>query len=167
MNPDWCFILDDGTGKAVGYCICAPDTRAFVKRFQDEYLEVVRASGIEEIESADHGDTLPFVVSYNLFHPEVVLHQDYPDLLKEYPAHLHIDILPSHQGQRWGQKMIEALLEKLNSLGIPGVHLGMVADNHGAKRFYERLRFNRFKEMNDQGEAGREDGVMYWVKKIT
>ncbi|KAK5087367.1 hypothetical protein LTR70_002144 [Exophiala xenobiotica] len=94
-----------------------------------------------------------------------MLQSDFPSLVEHYPAHLHIDILASHQGQKWGYKMINMLLQKLQADQIPGVHLGMAAANHRAGRFYDRLGFERFSEMKEQGELGRKGNAIYRAKK--
>ena len=63
--------------------------------------------------------------------------------LQDYPAHLHIDLLPHAQGQGWGRRMIETFLERLRTLGVPAVHLGVGRRNTRAIHFYERVGFQR------------------------
>lgn len=82
----------------------------------------------------------------------------WPEMLQKYPAHLHIDILPEFQGQGWGRKLIEAWCEKIKGEGAGGVHLDMVKDNVGAKRFYEKLGFGVCEQVLDGGASG-ETGV--------
>ncbi|KAJ7037529.1 acyl-CoA N-acyltransferase [Mycena alexandri] len=57
------------------------------------------------------------------------------------PAHLHIDILGSHQKQGWGRKLIETAVEYLRCEGVDGVWLVMNPKNVNARKFYERLGF--------------------------
>jgi GNAT superfamily N-acetyltransferase len=57
----------------------------------------------------------------------------------EYPAHLHIDLLPETQGQGLGRALIETLFAELSRRGVRGLHLGMDPKNTGAAAFYERL----------------------------
>ena len=73
------------------------------------------------------------------YRPERMLTRD----LDEYPAHLHIDLLPSAQGHGLGRALMTTLLEALTWRGIPGVHLEMDPANTGALRFYEKLGFTR------------------------
>ncbi|KAI0395243.1 hypothetical protein F5Y17DRAFT_208132 [Xylariaceae sp. FL0594] len=40
LSPSTCHILDDGTGRAVGYCIGCPDVYAFVSRYE-EYITAI------------------------------------------------------------------------------------------------------------------------------
>lgn len=90
-------------------------------------------------------------------------------LLSKYPAHLHINILPEFTGLGWGQKLMSAFLPAVKGLGAGGVHLGMVASNDGARRFYERLGFELCGEVLDggeSGEAGRDGGAKCLVKSL-
>lgn len=95
--------------------------------------------------------------------------QPHAQLLAQYPAHLHINILPEFTGQGWGQKLMSAFLSKITELGACGVHLGMVATNDGARRFYERVGFELCGEVLDggvSGEIGRDGGAVCLVKKL-
>ena len=166
MTPDWCWVLDNGNGKAVGYILCTPDTSTFVKRYREEFLPVVKEHGIEQPAESDAAQGMATQLRKDVFRPENMLQSDFPRLVEQYPAHLHIDILDSHQGQQWGQKMISILLQKLQAAQITGVHLGMAAANHRAGKFYDRLGFERFSEMKEQGEQGRKGGAIYRAKKI-
>jgi ribosomal protein S18 acetylase RimI-like enzyme len=62
--------------------------------------------------------------------------------LADYPAHLHIDLLPELQGQGWGRRLIDELRAALAARGVRAVHLGMDAANTGARAFYDRLGFH-------------------------
>ena len=73
-----------------------------------------------------------------LHHPERNVHPE----LAGYPAHLHIDVLPDHQGQGHGRALVRAFLGVLRGRGVPAVHLGMVTANTSARAFYDRLGFH-------------------------
>lgn len=137
-----------------------------MKRYREEFLAVAESHGVTDPETSDVASDLATKFSKLVYNPEHMLHSDYPNLVKGYPAHLHIDILASHQSQGWGEKMINVLLEKLKDAGISGVHLGMVADNKRAGKFYDRIAFERFSEMSDNGELGRQGNSLYRVKKV-
>ena len=62
-------------------------------------------------------------------------------LLTAHPAHLHVDLLPRLQGQGWGRRVVDSVLEGLTTAGATGVHLGVDEGNTGAQAFYERLGF--------------------------
>ncbi|WP_366246878.1 GNAT family N-acetyltransferase [Microbacterium sp. 67-17] len=51
--------------------------------------------------------------------------------------------MPQAQGQGWGRRLIEALIETLRARAVPGVHLVADATNTSALAFYDRLGFVR------------------------
>jgi ribosomal protein S18 acetylase RimI-like enzyme len=61
--------------------------------------------------------------------------------LAEYPAHLHIDLLPRLQGSGWGRRLVDTLIAELTGRGIRGLHLSLDPENTGARAFYDRLGF--------------------------
>ena len=66
--------------------------------------------------------------------------------LLNYPAHLHIDLLPNLQGKGLGRKIMNTFIEKLNSLDIPALHLEVGKSNTTAIEFYKRMGFHVIKE---------------------
>ncbi len=58
-----------------------------------------------------------------------------------YPAHLHINLLPSWRGQGLGRQLIEAYLQQLRENQIPGVHLHTTSQNKAAVHLYEKTGF--------------------------
>lgn len=60
----------------------------------------------------------------------------------EYPAHLHIDLLPGLQGRGVGRQLIGTLQAALLDRGIRKLHLTMDPTNLGARAFYEHLGFH-------------------------
>lgn len=60
------------------------------------------------------------------------------------PAHLHIDILESHQRKGWGKRLIGRVIRHLKEKGLKAVWLGMDPRNKAAGLFYERLGFHTF-----------------------
>lgn len=82
----------------------------------------------------------------------------FPEPLDEYPAHLHIDLLPRVRGQGRGRAMVTRLLEAFAAAGVPGVHLGMHPDNLRAVKFYQSLGFTELTLMH---------GVLYLAQCLT
>ncbi|KAF2687621.1 GCN5-related N-acetyltransferas-like protein [Lentithecium fluviatile CBS 122367] len=166
LTPSTCFILDDGTGRAVGYIIGTPDTTTFSQRWVSTFTPIVDPILVPppNVASQDAAMEREDVRGFRkaVYAGECSMLQSstppIPDLLKQYPAHLHIDILPEYQGQGWGAKMMDIFLDCVKKAGARGVHLGMVRWNAGAKRFYERLGFQVVGEVLDGGVSG-EVGV--------
>ncbi|KAF3933256.1 hypothetical protein ABW19_dt0207497 [Dactylella cylindrospora] len=175
-SSDHCFVVDDGTGVAVGYIICAPDTPAFVKRFRNEYLPIVES--LDPIlkkpvmePPADWSVDLTLGLLQCLHSPEEMLHPVDLRLVEEYPAHLHIDILPDYQRKGFGKQLMETLWEKLRGEGVPGVHLVMDWRNVDAEKFYMAIGFKRFDAVVDGGKSGQigkeTNGNLWMVKNLT
>ena len=77
-EPENCFVLDDD-GKAVGYIICAENFDKFKEVFYAEYYPRSLHLGQGRLDWANEA---------------YLLHEKYK---ADYPAHLHIDILPAYQ----------------------------------------------------------------------
>jgi ribosomal protein S18 acetylase RimI-like enzyme len=71
-----------------------------------------------------------------------VLRREFPHTdLRRYPAHLHINLLPASRGFSLGRRLLEAYLNQLRELGLPGVHLNTTSQNVAACHLYERMGF--------------------------
>ena len=67
-----------------------------------------------------------------------------PDaVVEQYPAHLHIDLLPRLQGKGVGRALMERLPDALDQRKVTGVHLDVAPGNRRAIGFYQRLGFSR------------------------
>ncbi|MDX3098589.1 GNAT family N-acetyltransferase [Streptomyces sp. ME01-24h] len=133
LEPELAFVADDGM-RAVGYIVGTADTAAFVRRFRREWLPRLehrhpRPSG--PLVTAD--DELADL----LHRPERMIVPE----LADYPAHLHIDLLPEYQGRGHGRELMVRFLSALAGRGVGAVHLGMVTANTAARAFYDRMGF--------------------------
>lgn len=137
--PELAFVVDDGSGRVLGYVIGVADTRAFVEWWKREWTPGFRAR--HPSPGAPTGRNPEFTERQLLeagTHPERMLIAE----IDEYPAHLHIDLLPELQGQGFGRRLIDTLRGALADRGVAAVHLGMDAANTGARAFYDRLGFH-------------------------
>ncbi|WP_258726133.1 GNAT family N-acetyltransferase [Cellulomonas sp. NS3] len=133
LEPELAFVLDDGD-RAVGYVLGTADTAHWVEEHRRRWLPLVAAR--HPLPAVPGSPDAPFVEL--LHHPERNLH---PELVG-YPAHLHIDLLPEHQGAGHGRGLVRAFLAALRERGVPALHLGMDPANTSARAFYERLGFH-------------------------
>lgn len=134
-EPENCFVLDDD-GRAVGYVICAENYDRFQKIFDKEYLPKVFGLGEDRIEWAKTAYILQGKFS------------------SEYPAHLHIDLLPSYQRMGFGGKLLAALFEHLRAKGISGVMLTTGVRNITANNFYKKYGFETLEVVDDDVAFG-------------
>ncbi len=89
------------------------------------------------------------------------------ELIRDYPAHLHINILPEFQGQGIGTTLLHAFLDRLRQCGVPGVHLGTSTLNPVSMKFYEQNGFTLLRESpGDMWETGKECNVKVYGKKV-
>jgi ribosomal protein S18 acetylase RimI-like enzyme len=137
LDPDLAFVLDDGTGRAVGYVLGTDDTHRFADRFRDEWLP--RVAGQHAPAPAGEPVGPDELMAWLLHNPDRLKVQG----LEAYPAHLHIDLLPSHQRQGHGSTLLHRLVRELAGRNTPALHVGMLTSNTAARKFYDRLGFHR------------------------
>ncbi|MEV5174399.1 GNAT family N-acetyltransferase [Streptomyces flaveolus] len=135
FDPDLAFVLDDGTGRAVGYIVGTADTERFVKDFRRSWIPRL-ADRYPEPTATPRTPTEEMI--HLLHHPERMLVPE----LAAYPAHLHIDLLPPWQGRGHGRRLLHTFLDALRGQGVQAVHLGMVTVNTAARAFYDRVGFH-------------------------
>ena len=136
LEPDLTFVLTDELG-ACGYVLGTRDSITFESFMNDTWLPPLRPK------YAVTNSSLPT----ELWLLELIqTGYQAPENAELYPAHLHIDLLPRAQGQGMGRKIMTVFLEKLRTLEIPGVHLGVGKKNPNAIMFYEHLGFQKLEE---------------------
>ncbi|MEV0490077.1 GNAT family N-acetyltransferase [Streptomyces atratus] len=143
LEPDLAFVIDDGTGRAVGYILGTADTAQFVTAFRKQWLPLVE----ERFPEPDGPPRTPSEEMTALLHnpermmvPEVAAH----------PAHLHIDLLPAWQRKGYGRALMRTFLAALRAKEVGAVHLSMLTANTSARAFYDRLGFAEI-EVPDPG----------------
>ncbi|GAB4080009.1 GNAT family N-acetyltransferase [Modestobacter muralis] len=133
LEPVRAFVLDDG-GRVVGYVIGTADTPAFVRTWREEWVPRLA----ERYPVPPDPPRTPEEEMLALGHrPERMLLPE----LAPYPAHLHIDLLPSHQRAGHGRALVDTFRAAVAAAGAPALHLGMVTTNRAARAFYDRLGF--------------------------
>jgi ribosomal protein S18 acetylase RimI-like enzyme len=116
-----------------GYLLSADDTRLFETWAEAEWWPDLRARYPMRTDGSPDAELIGLI-----HEPERT-----PDeLVAEYPAHLHIDLLERTRGRGLGRMLIERLLVDLRARGIPGVHLGVDDQNTNGIGFYEHLGFH-------------------------
>ncbi|MGH8966570.1 MAG: GNAT family N-acetyltransferase [Actinomycetes bacterium] len=136
--PDLAFVVDDGE-RVVGYVIGVADTAAFIEWSQQAWVPGFAARHPAPGASTGHTPS----VSEELLvwlgqHPEVTRIPE----LDDYPAHLHINLLPDVQGRGLGRRLIDTFRSALAARGVPALWLGVDAANVSALAFYSRLGFH-------------------------
>ncbi|WP_461038258.1 GNAT family N-acetyltransferase [Streptomyces mayteni] len=146
LEPELVFVADDGDG-VLGYIVGTADSVRYYADFRERWLPTL-ADRFPALPASSAGEPAdPDEDLRNLLHHvELML---VPEIAAEYPAHLHIDLLPPGQGRGLGRRLMTAFLDTLRSRGVPGVHLGMSPANTRARAFYDRLGFTPLIEGGD------------------
>lgn len=137
-EPENCFVCTDDNDKAVGYIFGVTNFQKYLKSFTDY---------IEEIKEICNGKYFQSAMD------EIYEHQIYE---KEYPAHLHINILPQYQSNGIGTHLITRFCNRLKEENIEGVMLVVDTDNTGARRFYEKNGFDILHENPKSSAYGKK-----------
>ncbi len=121
-EPEHCFVVANDSDEAVGYILCAPDYRKYRSRFLKDYAPRTKGTGLfQQLEC--------YGAAY------------LPMLFRNYPAHLHIDILPEYQHRGFGTQLMNCLTDHLRRQGVAGVMLGVGAENKQGRSFYKKYGF--------------------------
>lgn len=142
FEPDLCFVLTRNEWPC-GYILGARDSVAFGERCEREWFPPLRAR--YPLPRAD--DASPDGRRQRGVHAgHVVSAEALAGFVADYPAHLHIDLLPEGQGQGWGRRLMAAFLQRLREVGVTAVHLGVGRNNSRAVGFYQRVGFHPIHE---------------------
>ncbi len=147
-DPDLCWVVESADARVIGYIVATDDTEAFERWFRDEWWPRFADRFPRPVEAKTRGDHL-VVYGYERAPGRETN-------AAEYPAHLHIDLLPETQGQGLGRRLLETLFAELTRRGVAGLHLGMDPANAGAAAFYEHVGMQRL--------AGPERSMIYGVR---
>ncbi|WP_447003436.1 GNAT family N-acetyltransferase [Saccharothrix isguenensis] len=142
LEPSLAFVADNGE-RAVGYVVGTADTPTFVSRFESEWLPKVSDRYPKPVDEP----TTPTEHMVALLHNP---HHMIVPALADYPAHLHIDLLPEYQRAGHGRALMTAFLGALAFQGVPAVFLGMLTVNTPARAFYDRLGFHEIDVPNPE-----------------
>ena len=124
-EPENCFVITDDEDNAVGYIFCAQDYRPYREIFLRDYAP--RTKGFPPHQRVE---CLGAAILPKFFY-------------KEYPAHLHIDILPEYQRMGLGTQLMDTLTARLRAMGVRGVMLGVGSKNEKGKNFYKKYGFEQ------------------------
>ncbi|MFH1528196.1 MAG: GNAT family N-acetyltransferase [Bacteroidota bacterium] len=133
FEPELCFIaaIKD---EPFGYIIGTKDSKEFRDKCEKDWFPLLR----EMYKMPDAEDISHEARIIRLIHAGLIV----KDEVKDYPAHLHIDILPELQGQGMGRKLMDTFIAKLKELNVPAMHLEVGKSNLNAIQFYEKMGFH-------------------------
>lgn len=150
-HPDLAFVVETDDGRVAGYVVGTDDTPAFEDWFAAEwwprFVDRWPDPAAPGSEHTRQDGTLAYAYGRRA---------GADPFGDTYPAHLHIDLLPDLQGQGFGRRLIDTLIEALRARGVTGLHLAADVRNAGAVAFYPRVGFTRIPSHADVAAFGRD-----------
>jgi ribosomal protein S18 acetylase RimI-like enzyme len=141
LAPELAFVVEDDSGVA-GYILGAADSAEFEDRLERDWWPELRLRyPTYRTDGSAALDDLMIALMHSPARAPA-------ELVAAYPSHLHIDLLPRLQGQGWGRRLIDTLVERLRAYGSHGLHLGVATANTNAQAFYRAVGFT---ELDDDG----------------
>lgn len=135
LEPELAFVLEDEEG-VCGYILGALDTERYHQAYRSRWLPDLQARYPDP--TGDPGTWTPTErILHMIHHPKL----EPSEVARDYPSHLHVDLLPRAQGRGNGARLMDTFLDGLRAKGSPGVHLGVSARNLRAQGFYRRYGF--------------------------
>lgn len=123
FEKNLCYVAQDEQGTVCGYILCAPDTKAYCKNaMRNHILPLMKHSPVAAFSA---------IAEFAVF----LL------LSRKRSAHMHIDILPTHQRMGLGTKFVDTLIRQLREDGVNGLFLITDTGNKKGPRFYQKYGF--------------------------
>jgi ribosomal protein S18 acetylase RimI-like enzyme len=127
-----------------GYIVAVPDTVSFKQWMEEQWLVPLRKHFQRPFPPARSEKEKEIIeLIHDRKFPVDITEQPW---LTDYPAHLHIDLLPSLQGKGQGRVLIDTLFNELTRRGVSGLHLGVSSSNQAAVAFYKKMGFTVLEE---------------------
>ena len=134
LEPQHAFVAEDDRGVG-GYVVGTHDSTAFADREERDWWPALRA----------HYATVPaeHLTAADRERIGAMLHPSYnpPHIVADYPAHIHMNLLPHLRGQRVGSGLLQLWIDQARQAGVRGVHLGANAGNAGGIAFWTATGF--------------------------
>ena len=137
FEPSLAFVAEDKAGVG-GYIVGALDSRAFEGRLEADWWPALR----------DRYPAPPSELPPDQWTPDQrtagFIHAPFPvpdELAKDYPSHLHVNLVPRLQSQGLGRQLMNTLIRALQEQGSAGVHFFVWPANQRAVGFYRHLGF--------------------------
>lgn len=137
VECDSSFVIEEG-GDVIGYllgCLDSRRYRAWVKSHLEPHILRRGLTRGVLVRPGTARLVWRFVADWLLERPQ------YGDAGEEYPAHLHINLLPAGRKRGLGGLLMKNYLNLLQTRGLPGVFLETTAENTSAVAFFRSQGF--------------------------
>ena len=148
LSPSTCFVAEIGR-EVVGFAVGAIDTCSFEEQLEDEWWPRLRAIYADPQELPRSIWNADQKRCFMIHHPQ----KTPAEITKEYPSHLHLNLLPQAQGIGIGSSLSKSWLHKARTLGAIGAHVGVNAQNKRALRFWTARGFQNLDHLIEPGST--------------
>lgn len=156
------FVIEEG-GDVIGYLLGCLDSRrhaAWVKSYLEKLvLRRVLIRGVL-IRPGTAPLAWRFVFDWLRERPR------FGDAGEAYPAHLHINLLPSGRHRGLGKLLVRSYFDLLRDRGIEGVYLETTAENTKAVAFFESQGFRQDVKFLAPGVRGADGSRLHGLRML-
>jgi ribosomal protein S18 acetylase RimI-like enzyme len=146
-------VDESSGGKIVGYIVGCADTGAFDSGFKRRMYWRIALRAIL-LSSWRHTESFLQVLAWAR-----LASGDDGGFNRDYPAHLHINVLPEYQRLGIGERLMGLFTQNMSSQGVSGIHLGTSNRNAKALPFYRKQGFQLLAELPGTFWTGVEGHV--------
>ncbi len=139
-------IDDEGVG---GYVVGTEDTTSWEKRLERDWWPPLRRRYADPDETDRPTWTPDQCLAHLVHHPT----SDPAAVSKDYPAHLHMNVLPRLQGRGVGFALLDYWITAAAACGVRAAHVGVSPANVRGARFWTRAGFAELQAPQDGNDA--------------
>lgn len=124
------FVAEDEEG-VCGYVVGTADTTAFEAALDEDWWPDLKARF--PAQRIAHGKGMQDGARIRHIHQPPRTPEE---LLADYPAHIHMNVLPRTQGKGAGSRLLSLFLDELKNRSATGVHAGVAPSNKAGLAFW-------------------------------
>ncbi|MEO9340438.1 GNAT family N-acetyltransferase [Mesorhizobium sp. SB112] len=136
LEPTLVLLLTDEDGVA-GFALGAVDTFDWEARLEQDWWPALRKRYADPSDTPKSDWTADERRAHMIHHPTTTP----SDVIRTFPAHLHMNFLTRAQGQGQGRRLLNAWVELAAGRGVRAIHVGANRNNHRAMSFWQRSEF--------------------------
>ena len=156
LEPELALVVEDREGVA-GYVLGAADTARFEDRLELEWWPALRTQYADPMGSDPSAWSPDQRLAAQIHRPG----RTPPSMMKRFPAHLHLDLLPRMRGKGAATALLEACFARVKQSGVNAVMLGASRANDRGVRFWRRSGFVEIDSRNLE-----PDGTIWMGREI-